>query len=349
MMKRTRVFLFASAGVLVVGLATGLVAWASGQGAVGSHGPDELAYVPVAAQMVVYADVRQVMNSPLHERFRQYQRGNPSGPYGIAARTGIDFEKDIDRVLVASLAGQRGLVLPAPSPSTPGAAAPGAPIQNQGVSLLVARGRFDTVRIEGLMRQQGAQVEEYRGTRVVTIRENSNETTLSFAEPGLVVFGSRDAVRGALDAKAGAGQRITANGAFMALVGGVDDGTAWSVAKFDSLSGGSPLPPAVLSQLPPINWLAASGRIDSGVHGLVRAEARDEQSAQSLRDVVQGFVALARMQGTREPAYKGMLDSVAVASAGNSVSLSFELTPAALDLLTPLAGASRGPAVPRRP
>ena len=68
----------------------------------------------------------------------------------------------------------------------------------------------------------------------------------------------------------------------------------------------------MMTQLPPINWLAASGRIDSGLHGLVRAEAQDEQGAQNLRDVVQGFLALARMQGAREPAYKGMLDSVAL-------------------------------------
>ena len=27
---------------------------------------------------------------------------------------------------------------------------------------MIARGRFDTVKIEGLMREQGAQVEQYR-------------------------------------------------------------------------------------------------------------------------------------------------------------------------------------------
>src|SRR6185503_2750540 len=142
---------------------------------------------------------------------------------------------------------------------------------------------------------------------------------------------------------------ITANGEFMALVGGVDEGTAWSVANFESVSGGSPLPPGIMSQLPPINWLAASGRIDNGLHGLVRAEAQDEQSAQNLRDVVQGFLALARLQSTREPAYKGMLDSVALNADGKSVSLSFDVTPAALDLLATPGNNTRSPAAPRRP
>jgi hypothetical protein len=330
MTKRTRVFLFASAGVVVAGLATGLVAWASAQAAAGSTGPDELAYVPGSARMVAYADVRQVMSSPFRDRIRQYQRGNPSGADSIEARTGIDLERDIDRVLIASTAPLN------PSPTL------------EGRSLVIARGRFDSVRIEGVMRQQGAEITEYRGKRLVSIKDDTHDAALSFAEPGLVLFGALDNVRGALDAKAGAADRITANREFMALVSGVDDGTAWSVAKFDSLSGAA-IPPGVMSQLPPINWLAASGRIDSGLHGLVRAEARDEQSAQSLRDVVQGFLALARLQGGREPAYKGMLDSVALAADGKSVSLSFDVTPAALDVLTPRGGAGQRPLAPRRP
>ena len=102
-----------------------------------------------------------------------------------------------------------------------------------------------------------------------------------------------------------------------------------------SASGPGPFPPALMNQLPPINWLAASGRVDSALHGLVRAEARDVQSAESLRDVVQGFLALAKLQGGRDPAYRSMLDSVALTANGTSVSLSFDVTPAALDLLTP--------------
>jgi hypothetical protein len=333
MTKRTRVFLFASAGVVVAGLATGLVAWASAQAAAGPAGPDELAYVPGSARMVAYADVRQVMNSPFRDRIRQYQRGNPSGADSIEVRTGIDLERDIDRVLIASTAPLN------PSPT----------LEVTGRSLVIARGRFDAVRIEGLMRQQGAEVTEYRGKRLVSIKDDAHDAALVFAEPGLVLFGALDNVRGALDAKAGGADRITSNREFMALVSGVDDGTAWSVAKFDSLSGGAAIPPGVMSQLPPINWLAASGRIDSGLHGLVRAEARDEQSAQNLRDVVQGFLALARLQSGREPAYKGMLDSVALLADGKSVSLSFDVTPAALDVLTPRGGAGQRPLAPRRP
>jgi hypothetical protein len=216
-------------------------------------------------------------------------------------------------------------------------------------SLLIARGRFDAVRIEGLMRGRGGQIDEYRGKRIVTVANTANDAALAFAEPGLLLFGPQASVRGALDAKAGASAGIGSNGEFMALVNDVSDGTAWSVAKLDTTSGRTPFPPALMNQLPPINWFAASGRVDSGLHGRLRAEARDIQSAESLRDVIQGFLALARLQGGRDQAYRNMLDSVALTANGTSVSVSFDVTPAALDLLTPSGPGLRGPAAPRRP
>lgn len=320
MTKRTRVFLLVSAAVLAAVLATGLAARAGG--ALGSSTPDELGYVPGAARMVAYADVREVMNSPFHDRFLQLQNANPSGD-GIEARTGIKFDRDVDSVLVASM--------DAPQLDSP-----------RNSALLIARGRFDSTRIESLMREQGGQVEQYRGKRVVTLKNETALPTLAFAEPDLLLFGAQDNVHGALDAKAGAAQGIRANTEFMALVGDVGAGTAWTVAKFDAvLAQRGPLPDAVMGQLPPINWLAASGRIDTGLHGLVRAEARDEQSAQNLRDVVQGFLSLARMQGSRDPAYRQMLESVTLNTKGTSVSLSFDVSPAVLDSLNSPGGLRR--------
>lgn len=316
MAKRTRVFLLAAAGMLAAAVTTGLIAWATGVSvfaALGANVPPELAYVPGTARMVAYADIRQVMSSPFHDRLRQLQPG-PAAPDGLEARTGVRVDTDVDRVVVASL----------------GAATPGRTDR----SLVIARGRFDVTRIEALMRREGAQVEEYRGKRLIAIHDDLHDAAVSFAEPGLVLFGPRDDVRRAMDVKAGATEGIDSNRELMTLVDDVSDGSAWSVAKFDSLSDRTPLPPAVMTQLPPINWLAASGKIDSGLHGFVRAEAQDERSAENLRDVVQGFLALARLQSSREPIYKGMLDSVALTAEGRSVSLRFDLTPAVLDVLT---------------
>jgi hypothetical protein len=326
MKKRTRVFLFAAAGVLVVALAIGLVAWATRVSAAGGASED-LAYVPATARMVAYIDVRGLTNSPFHDRLRQLQRSTPAGQDALEAQTGIRIDTDVDGLLIASTAVD-------------------VPVERAQSSLLIARGRFDAVRIEGLMRSKGGQVDLYKGKRLVTLANGANDGTLVFAEPGLLVFGPQASVRGSLDAKAAPAAGIASNREFMAFVNDVSQGTAWSVAKLDTASGGTPLPPAVLSQLPPIDWIAASGRVDTGLHGFVRAEARDVQSAESLRDVVQGFLALAKLQGGRDPAYRSMLDSVALSAVGKSVSLTFDVTPAVLDLLTP-AG-PQGPAR-RRP
>lgn len=330
MSKRTRMFLVVAAGVLVAALTTGLVAWATRVSAAAAAASEELAYVPADARMVAYVDVRSLVNSPFRERLRQLQRTSPANADGLEAQTGIRFETDVDGLLIASTAVD-------------------VPVERAQGSLLIARGRFDAVRIEGVMRGRGGQVDQYRGTRLLTLTNATNDAALAFAEPGLLIFGPQASVRGALDTRMGAAAGIGSNREFMTLVSGVSEGTAWSVAKLDAASGPGPFPPALMNQLPPINWLAASGRVDSGLHGLVRAEARDVQSAESLRDVVQGFLALAKLQGGRDPAYRSMLDSVALTANGTSVSLSFDVTPAALDLLTPTGPPVRGPAAPRRP
>jgi hypothetical protein len=83
------------------------------------------------------------------------------------------------------------------------------------------------------------------------------------------------------------------------------------------------------------------------VHGLVRAEARDEESAQNLRDVVRGFLALARIQGARSPDLKGTLNSMELGGTGKVVSLSFDVTPGLIDFLG--SGRAGRSGLPRRP
>jgi hypothetical protein len=319
MSKRTRLFLLASAAVLIAVVVAGVIARVV-VAAVASNTPEELAYVTATTRMVAYADVHQLMASPLHDRWRDLQKtGAPTGD-DLEARTGIRFDRDIDHVVIASAG------------DTQGASSP---------SLVIARGRFDQARIDAAMRQQGAHASTYRGKPLLSIKDATHDATVALAEPGLLLFGPQAAVRDALDAKAGAGAIIASNREFMALVDEVDDGTAWSVARFDSLSGRTPLPSSVVSQLPPIDWIAASGHVDSGVRGLVRAEAHDEQAAQNLHDVVQGFLALARLQGSRDPAYKALLDTVVLNAQGKSVSMSFEVTPAMLDTLRAQGSARR--------
>jgi hypothetical protein len=141
--NKTRYFVIVSLLVMVIGLGTGLVAYYMGFPTIAlqrAGGPDELQFVPRSATLVAYADVNEVMTSTLRERLRVILPEKPSGQSEFQEATGINVETDIDRV-IAALAPDSGLVL--------------------------ARGRFDTVRIESLMREHGASVEDYKGARLI--------------------------------------------------------------------------------------------------------------------------------------------------------------------------------------
>ena len=46
---------------------------------------------------------------------------------------------------------------------------------------------------------------------------------------------------------------------------------------------------------------SVSGHVNGGLRGIVRAETRDDEAANNLRDVVRGFLALAKLQAGRDP------------------------------------------------
>ena len=331
MTKRTRIFLLISVGVLVVGLGTGLLASYVGfQGLtiIGSNGPDELAYVPHDSRLVAFANVREVMSSDLRRKLQALQPDSAARTNDFEARTGINIESDVDVIVAAIGAGTE-----------------------MGPPLVLARGRFDAVRIEGLMREQGGEAQDYKGTRLVTVTDDDHDLGVAFVEPGLLAFGTAEAVRRAIDTKAGVGANLTTNAELMNIVKDVDDGNAWAVGRFDAFAASGRIPKEVAGQIPPITWFAATGHIDSGVDGVLRADATTEQAANDLREVIRGFMALARLQTSQTPGISAMLDSLRLGGEGNTVSLGFSLPPEMVDVLASMQGRGRaaGPRGPRAP
>jgi hypothetical protein len=312
MTTRTRYFVISSLLVLAVGLGSGLVAYYVGLpgGAGGRSGPAELDYLPRSAALVAYADVREIMTSDVRERLRHAVPQD--GQRQFQEQTGIDIESDIDHV-VASL-------VPQPDGDTAG--------------LVVARGRFSDVKIEALMRERGAEVEAYNGKRLI-IRKTSvdgNSIALSFLEPGLVAIGRPEVVRAAVDL-AKSGDSVTTNTELMALVESLDSGHAWAVGRFDALRSGGRLPPNIATRLPPVTWFSVSGRVDSAIRGNVRADTRDDEAANDLREVVRGFLTLAKLQAGSRPEFQTVIQSLELGGTGKSVTLSFSIPGEVLDTL----------------
>jgi hypothetical protein len=327
MTKRTRLFFGGAVGVLVVGLGTGFLASYYGLPVLaqfGSNGPRELEYLPQDARLVAFANVRDVMDSELRRKIMELRPGlRPGGSDdprdaddNFLEQAGVNVETDIDRVVASVSEGQ-----------TEG---------ERERPLVLARGRFDDDLIETLVRQRGGQVQDYRGKRVLTQSEGEHDMALAFVEPDLVAFGHQAAVRRAIDTKTGALPNITANEEVMALVRDMDSGNAWAVGRFDAISSRAQLPRELASQLPAINWFAASGQVNGGVRGLLRAETRDEMAAQDLREVVRGFLALARLQAGQNPQVRAMMNSIELGGTGRTVSVGFSLAPEVIDALAAL-------------
>src|SRR5688572_29812635 len=144
MNRTSRLFLMGSGFVLAAGLGTGIVAYYGGLPAVASAGravgPDELKYVPEAAAVVAYANVRDVMNSEFRQKIRTVLPDHDTkGQEEFQRETGINIEQDIDYVLA--------WMTPAPANTQT------ADAHDKGgrpVGLVLLHGRFDTARLEAL-------------------------------------------------------------------------------------------------------------------------------------------------------------------------------------------------------
>ena len=324
MNTRNRYFVIASLLVLTVGLGTGLVAYYTGfQVGLVRGGPPELAYVPNRVAVVAYADVHEVMTSELRQKVHEAAPMSENGQREFENQTGINIETDIDHIVACLDAG----------------AADG-----HGSGMVLARGRFNDAKIESLMRAHGARVDDYRGARLITAADKNGPDSFSvaFLKPGLVAVGSTPMVKSAIDLQGG-GDNITTNDEMMGLVRSLDRGNAWAVGRFDALRSKAHLPAAMSSQLPPITWFSVSSHINGGVRGTIRAETSDDQAATNLRDVVRGFMALAKMQAGSRPEYQAMLQSLELGGTGKTVALSFSVPSEVFDAI----GQAHQPARPR--
>ena len=333
MTTKTRYFMFGGTAFLAAGLAGGLAAYFAGVPVLGalSGYSEALHFVPEEAAVVAYADVHAVMESELRKQIRQMLPEHASAAEADGRRTfeqhtGVDVERDIDHVVAYLL----------PSTDQGG--------RDQG--LVLATGRFDQPRIEKLIQDHGGVEETYLGKRFMVRRfempdppppnfTGPHEMAVGFIKPDLIAVGTSVALRRAIDLQTGNGLDITRNDEFMNLVRDSDDGNAWAVGRFDRLVNRSHVPKEIASRLPAITYLAATGHVNGGVSGRLRAEARDEASAQELHDVVRGFVALAKMQSGSRPEIAAILQSFQLQAEGNTVVLSFALPAEVIRLLTP--------------
>jgi hypothetical protein len=320
MSKRTRVFVVTAAAILGVGLTTGLVASFMGLPVAFSSaaGPDELEYVPAEAAVVAYANVREIMDSQFRERFRQFEP-DTSERDEFQEKTGVSIEEDTNSVVAALTS------------------IPESGSEPHNSVLILARGRFEPPTLEKLAVEHGGQVEQYNGKQLLIHRSDSGDSgmAIGFLEADLIALGGYAAVKAAIDAKAGR-NIVSVNTDVMRQIGELDAANAWAVGRFDAIANSAHVPPEIRDHLPAIQAFSAATHINGGVNGVVKAEARDEESAKNMRDVINGFIALAKMQTSSRPELKTMVESLQLSGEGKNVAVSFTLPSELFDALQQL-------------
>ena len=323
MSKKTRYFVLTAGAILAVGLTTGLVASYMGLPVAFSRaaGPDELQYVPADAAVVAYANVREVMDSSFRERFRKYEPDTTERDE-FEQKTGVNIEEDIQSVVAA--------LMPSPEGTTGG---------GENGLLVLARGRFEPARIEALALEHGGAVEEYQGKRLLThVKETDGpDLAVGFLDVDLIAMGGYAAVKRAIDA--GAGNNVVSNTEMMRQINDLDSSNAWAVGHFEAIAKIGQLPSELQAHMPAIRWFSAATHINGGLSGVVKAEARDEEAAKNLHDLLNGFLALAKMQADSRPEIKTVVDSVQLTGDGKNVALSFTLPSELFDALEALSKA----------
>ena len=132
----------------------------------------------------------------------------------------------------------------------------------------------------------------------------------------------------------------------MELVSDVDAGNnAWAVGRFDAIANQAKLPSEIATKLPAIKTFAVMTHIDGGITGRVRAETVDDESANNLRQVVQGLLALGKM--TNDPKATALINSMQLTGSGKTVSLSFAVPSEVIDMI-PLGIKSGGHEMPHQ-
>jgi len=224
-------------------------------------------------------------------------------------------------------------------------------------------GRFDTAKIEALVTSKGGTLAEYKGARLLVgiDDEPSDDTTsvepsvegtvrhrvhpvIALVNANLVIVGAESAVKAAIDRNAGEGTTsITSDAEFVRMLESVDqNSTVWAIGRPKAFQARADVPNQLMQQLPEIKWFAASGHLNGGLQATVRAEGKDEEAGKNMREVVQGVLALARLQFDSKPEFKPLLNTVQIEGTGNGVALHMTLPAEMLDVIIKQAQATHG-------
>jgi hypothetical protein len=342
MTKKTRYFVITAGAVLVVGLGGGLIAYLAYNRMAGVPPglPREVRYVPADAEVVAFANVRAIMDSELRRAVMpNIDPESRKGRQMMNDFAGVDLEKQVDHVVM--------YVEPFIRQSQENA----QPTEIPRASLLV-NGSFDQARIEQLIREHGGSVEEHNGRKIFVHQAGGEQVAVGLVENDLIAIGQADLVRRAIDISRGSARdfrNVTTNGELMNLIRDTSGSTAWVAGQFEEISRRMKLPTSIAGQVPPVRMVSVKADINGGVKATIRAEAGDKAAADQLRDVVRGFISIARLHAGAKEEFANVLKTIELSGTDATVRLSFAVSPETLRLVAPPPRHRGEPGAPTAP
>jgi hypothetical protein len=287
--------------------------------------PDLLTQIPTGAPTLIYADLAALRQSGFYRHRRALSPGVvPDNDYkDFVNATGFDFEKDLDRVVIAAW-----------------------PESVQGEhkkSIAVAAGRFDRQKIRDYV-QRGGKIEQQEGHDVLLFQgtKSSEWNSLTFLNDQTVMFVQGPSIAPALGASLSAASRDPIRER-VTHVAGADIFLITRMPAIPDNFGSGVLQSAPLTNsMRSVQWLTLAARPE-GDNLLVslegecatNADARQLQSAlETLRLFAQAGLGNPRPQNQADSSrqlWESLLKAIAITQAGERVRLLVELPPDVLN------------------
>jgi hypothetical protein len=299
----------------------GAASWwyVNARAAAGEFPTDVLTLLPEDSAVLVYADMAALRDEPLVQRLAAMAPPvQPNSDYAaFIAATGFKYERDLDRVILAS------------------SAAPTAQTRPAHV-LAIADGRFDQRKIEAYAQQNGT-MQQQNGHSVFTTNGATPEqtTSLTFLSPTRIAVGNRPDVSALLEART----TVAPDAAMQEQISRVAGSPLFVVAKMKTfLTQGNPM----LTQFNNLRWVTLAARPDGdrvllAAEGTTDAPDQAKQLANTLelmRGLMGGMLADPKSLGGAPPeaaqAVSQMLQTAQISSDASRVRLLVSLDTASL-------------------
>src|SRR5262245_19103685 len=285
-------------GVSMIAIVMGWVAIMTIPAATVSIDDASLKFLPPDTKGVVFIDVAALRSSPLvQDILKDKSLGGPGRWGDFVTTTGMDPERDVDKVTIGQLNGKDGLI--------------------------IVQGRINKFKMEQFLKDKGKESQTYLGQ---TLYRDGNGTFVIL--DNLVLLGQVDGVKKAIDQMQLPGSPPL-RGDLAAAIQTIEAGNQiWGVGDFsvDDLGNlGVRGPAPAVDMLKSLKNGTFQMHVDTGIQVRAIGNFSDSESAKSIGDSVRGAVAVAKLQvAQQQPDMVKLLDGFQVTNSGTTLTFRIE-------------------------